>query len=585
MARNADAANSAEHRAAHAPDTPTGTLNQELLAHFVKQSRWMALPIFSGAVLIFAIAYDATRSIWPGIWLGGVVAILLARFFVLTKISQKTSISETTRLRIAVLFGGLNGVMQGMTVVFFPFLSEFDRFIVFITILAFCAGSVGSTAGYAPLFFAYIVPTLLPLAAVWAVNPGSESGWRDFFVATLTIFFGGVLTFLARDAFELFRRYISLNARLRQSDEAKTRFIAAASHDLRQPVQALTIYSGILSHRDLDEDNAEIAERVERSVDALRIELEQLLNISKLDAGVVRPTLRSIRLRPILDRLSSQFAPIAEEKNLKLEIYCAGDPSVETDEASIEQILRNLLGNALKFTDAGSVTLKVEPEDSFYRLTLTDTGRGIATRDHERIFEEFYQADNPSRDRSQGFGLGLAITKRLFDLLDLDWRMESIPDVGTTFVIRVPVGTKQTVEAADTAESILPEGLKVLVIDDDPDVLAATRIQLESFGCRVSAIDRALAALAIVGNEPPDVVLCDLRLAGEDTGLETIQLLRERIPELPAILMTGDTAPDRLSEIDASGLTILHKPFRPEALLATVASACGALGGGQQTEK
>jgi signal transduction histidine kinase/CheY-like chemotaxis protein len=556
----------------------TGTLTEELVAHLTRQSRWMALPTSSGALLIFAIAFDATRTVWPAVWLLAVVSLLFCRFFMFNVIAKRKAISEDALLSMSVLFGALNGLSQGMAVVFFPFLMEFERFIVSIVIFAFCAGAVGSTAGYPRLFFVYIVPALLPLSIVWAINPGGDSDWRDFFVATLIVFFGGVLTVLARDAFGLFRKYIEINERLSKSDEAKTRFLAAASHDLRQPVQALTIYSGILADSDLGDEEANIASHIEKSVDALRIELEQLLNISRLDAGVVRHSLQAVRLKPILDRLKNQFAPLAQQKKLKFDIYCAGDPTVITDAPSIEQILRNLLGNAIKFTDAGSVTLKIEPEDDSHHVTLTDTGCGIPGKDKERIFEEFYQAANPSRDRSQGFGLGLAITKRLFELLDVEWDMQSTPGIGTTFEIWLPTASERATESPSAEAAILPAGLSVLVIDDDPEVLAATKKQLEAFGCRVSAVDRALAALTAVAGERPDVVLCDLRLGGEDTGTETIQLLREKYPGLPAILMTGDTAPDRLNQIQESGLTTLHKPFRREHLAAAIASVCSEAG-------
>lgn len=559
-------------------DQPAATLNQELLNHLAKQSRWMALPVFSGAALIAAIAYAATGSVWSFVWLVGVVAVLAIRFVVLGRLPKWKQIGESARLRIAVLLSGLNGIMHGTAVVFFPFLMQFERFVVYVIILAFCAGSVSSTAGYRPVFLAYVLPTLLPLAATWGVNPRAQGSWQDYFVAVLTIFFGGVLIVLARDAFELFRRYIQMNTQLKQSDAAKTRFLAAASHDLRQPVQALTLYSGILKQRRLDETTADIAVHVEKAVDALRVELEQLLNISKLDAGVVRPTLGAYRLQPILNRLSAQFAPLAENKKLDFQVLCPGDPVVETDESSLEQILRNLIGNAIKFTDSGSVTLAIERDGDSYLLTLTDTGRGIAGKDRERVFDEFYQADNPGRDRSQGFGLGLAITKRLFDLLDLDWAMHTNPGQGTTFELRVPVASGPVELDEAVQEPKLPAELHVLVIDDDPEVLKATRLQLEAFGYGVEAVDRALAALTAIGRNEPDLVLCDLRLGGADTGIETIRLLRERIPALPAILMTGDTAPERLSDLDASGLTILHKPFRSETLAAAINKTCGASG-------
>ncbi|HLF13077.1 MAG TPA: hypothetical protein VJA26_17890, partial [Gammaproteobacteria bacterium] len=164
-----------------------GNLNEELLKLLARQSRWVPVPVFLGGVLIFGIAYDSAPRVWLLAWFGGVLAMLILRFLVLGRLPYRTDVPAHVRLRVAVLLSGLNGLMHGAAVAFFPFLVEFERFVVFMTILAFCAGSVSSTAGYRPVFLAYVTPTLVPLAVLWGLNAGDEIQWHHIFVALLTL--------------------------------------------------------------------------------------------------------------------------------------------------------------------------------------------------------------------------------------------------------------------------------------------------------------------------------------------------------------------------------------------------------------
>lgn len=560
------------------------TLNGELLALLGRNSRRMPLPVFLACLLIAAVIYDNSSGAGPVLWLLAVVAFLGVRYAVLSRLPHRHDWSEEARLRLAVILSGANGTLHATCMIFFPDLGEFDRLLVTILILALCAGAVGSTAGYRPVFLAYITPMLVPLSALWILVPEAGTGWREHFVAALTLLFGVLLYMLARDAFRLFREsfeirleQVELNRRLEQALEdsrtaeaAKSRFLAAASHDLRQPVHALTLFSAALSYQNLDERGRMVAGHIERALDALSLQLDALLDVSRLDTGAVKPRSTSFRLEPMCDRLQQQFRLLAENKGLAFEISCNADAAVATDEMLLEQICRNLLSNAIKYTDEGSVRLEVVERKGGWAVCVSDTGRGIPDAARQQIFEEFYQLENPERDRAKGLGLGLAIVKRLVDLLDLSLTVDSEEGRGSTFRLEVPGACTVEPPRAREEEDRSLAGVRVLVVDDEIEVLEATKALLQGLGCEVQAAGDSGGALDVVKDEAPDIVLCDYRLRGHDNGLDTIRRLRDLVPALPAIIVTGDARNHELRECQHAGILVLHKPARAEDLKAVI---------------
>lgn len=574
-------------------------LNEELLQSLARQSRWVPVPVLFGASLVVAIGYSSVPHAWLAAWLAAVLTLLVLRFFVLGRLPRRTEVPALTRLRIAILLSACNGLVHGSAVAFFPYLIEYERFVVFMTILAFCAGSVSSTAGYRPVFLAYVTPTLVPLAVVWGTNAGGPISWHHVFVAILTVLYGLVLLRLAHEAFRLFREsfeirlgHVDLNKRLEQAlaesrsaNAAKTRFLAVASHDLRQPVHALALFTGSLSRRELDDRTREIAQHIESAVDTLSLQLDALLDISKLDAGIVKPSVTAFDLSAFLERLGEQFAPLAELKRLDLRIDCPPNTGVVTDEILLEQIVRNLLGNAVKYTDRGAVSIGARDDGEKVSLTISDTGRGIPAHAQPHVFEEFYQVDNPERDRNRGLGLGLAITKRLVNLLDLPLAMQSEAGRGTTFTIELRRAARRTESARPMGAILKLGGLQVLVVDDEPEVREGMRMLLEDLGCSVVTAEGTQEALDSARRVTPDIVLSDLRLRGTDNGLATVRALRELVAELPAIVLTGDSGPDRLREAHDANVKLLHKPVRPDTLAAAIHETCGASSGERHAEQ
>ncbi len=363
-----------------------------------------------------------------------------------------------------------------------------------------------------------------------------------------------------------------------QADRAKSRFLAAASHDLRQPLHALGLFAAKLPEHVRDDEGARLADRIRHSVDSLDGLLSSLLDISKLDAGAIEPRPRAVALDDLFDRVAGDFAPVALERGLKLAVVPTRRV-VHSDPILLERIVRNLVDNALKHTRSGGVVVGARPRGAQVSIEVHDSGPGIPASERARVFEEFYQIGNPERDRSQGLGLGLAIVRRLADLLG--HRIEVDTHVGRGSVFRVvaerddPVGVPAPETAAGAPGSLA--GRRIVVIDDEEEVRAGTATVLASWGCECIAAANADDALLAAGGRVPDAVIADWRLAAGATGLAAIERLRAAFrTAIPAVIVSGASAPDDLARIKASGMPLLHKPVAPARLRSMLAFLTGA---------
>jgi PAS domain S-box-containing protein len=356
--------------------------------------------------------------------------------------------------------------------------------------------------------------------------------------------------------------------RAEQANVAKSRFLAAASHDLRQPLQALVMFFDLLGRRNRDPNLSELIDKIGQSLGAFQDMLNTLLDISKLDAGVMAPEVGPVPLGPVLARLDDEFAPIAEAADLILVTVPTGLVA-RTDQGLLERMLRNLLSNALRYTPRGRVLFGCRRSGTTVRLQVHDTGIGIPEDQQEAIFGEYYQIDNPARDRRQGLGLGLAIVDRLSRLLGHPVRVRSTPGRGTMFEIDLPMVEAPAVAVPRAAPPVAAATGLIAVLDDNPEVLRALQMSLEGFGHRViAATDTGRLTLTLRQSGcSPDIIMADFRLAGGDTGSDAIRALRADFgADIPGILLTGDTSPERLREATGSGFRLLHKPIRPAEL-------------------
>lgn len=376
------------------------------------------------------------------------------------------------------------------------------------------------------------------------------------------------------------QRLAELNAALEAANLAKTRFLAAASHDLRQPVHALGLQLATLRAVTRRGAAADVRQRMESTVDALTSMFDLLLDMSRMDAGVMPAHPRAVSLHALLVRVADEFADVATAKGLRLALRIPGDAWVRTDPLLFERLLRNLLDNAIKYTARGGVLLAVRPRRTadgqpVWQLQVWDSGRGIAAAEQARVFDEFYQAGDGSPDRAAGLGLGLAIVKRLGALLDHGVELASQPGRGTRVTVWLPHAAAEPAAAArEPRRTAATAALCVAVIEDDSEVRAATRALLAQWGHRV--VDGADWRAVLAGcthDLRPDAVIADYRLRGVQTGdQDAAALCRALKTELPTLIVTGDTAPERLRALAASGMPWLSKPVAPVRLRSWLAA-------------
>jgi len=357
---------------------------------------------------------------------------------------------------------------------------------------------------------------------------------------------------------------------------AKSRFLAAASHDLRQPLHALNLFLD-QRRRETDQDErSRLDAQIDTAVAAMNEQFNSLLDISKLDAGVLAPSISEFPVDRLLKRIETTFAATARERGLRLRVV-SSKAWVRSDFILLERILLNLVSNALRYTVQGGVVVGCRRHDGLLRFDVRDSGIGIPENQCRNIFSEFYQLDGEGKDRRGGLGLGLAIVDRLGGLLDHPIELASSIGGGSRFSVSVPMapaGLAQ-VEALDAPRVPVDSehGKLVLVIDDDELVRDSTRGLLKSWGCLVVTAESEDAAMDILADQGrrPDLIISDYHLARGTAGFEMIERLRQACrSQVPAFLVSGDTAPELLREARASGYYLLHKPVLPITLRSVV---------------
>lgn len=360
----------------------------------------------------------------------------------------------------------------------------------------------------------------------------------------------------------------------------KTRFLATASHDLRQPMHALGLFVGELQTKLTTEEQRQIVGKVEESVNALSNLLDALLDISKLDAGTVTVNIKAFPISELLGRLANDYIQLAKNKGIMLRVI-ASDAVVNSDPILLERLLINLITNAIRYTPVGGkVLVDCRVRGDRLRIEVRDNGIGISVHDQTKIFREFIQLANPERDREKGLGLGLAIVDRIAKLLKHHVTLRSEINKGSTFAVYVP----RIVDANNESAIYLPikdstvaqqlsgslDDLNVLVIEDDALVRKSTQGILESWGCRVSLASSFNELKQVQQDSSFDLVICDYRLPDGD-GIQIKNWIGEHFKSKPIfILITGDISPEILLRVRESNIDLLHKPVRPAKLRSLI---------------
>lgn len=376
---------------------------------------------------------------------------------------------------------------------------------------------------------------------------------------------------------KLNQRIVDATAELRARKEeaelanlAKSRFLAAASHDLRQPMHALSLFIASLAEHRLHPRSAHLVEQICASAAAMEELLDSLLDISRLDAGALQPRIQAVAVQDVLERVAASVQQAAAERGVRLGVRPT-TAWVESDPVLFERIIANLVGNAIRYAPGGRVLVACRRRGARWHIEVRDSGIGIAAHSHAAIFEEFVQLDNPERGRDKGLGLGLAIVGRLSKMLDHPVSLRSSPGEGAVFAIAAPA-TRANALSISVTEPLPGDlhGVHVIIVEDDLPVLAQLAGLLRSWGCEISAgasVADAVGAIASGAgpSHPPQIILCEHTLKSGISGVDAILALRLRYgAHLPAALL-GSDAP---RGTHASGLPVLHRPVRPAKLRA-----------------
>ncbi len=561
----------------HSPATTTGSL-------------------VAGALLV-AVMWNVVSSVILVTWMAALLvhqAVRVHHYRSYVKAGAEDQAADRWG-RLYVLAAAIAGCIWG-SAGFLMFVPDSIAHQAFLSLVLYGIATVSMTAlsAYAPAFYVLIPLTLVPFIIRILIEPGAV----HLFLAAPAVIVLGMALALGRNVNRLIvealaKRFENLDlveelslqtaiaerarAEAEAANRSKTQFFAAASHDLRQPLHAVGLFAAALSEKSADPEVRNVVTNINASVAALDGLFNALLDISKIDAGAVKAERVHFPINNVLDHLRVDFEPEAREKGLKLRVRRC-DAFVQSDPVLLERILRNLIGNAIRYTQRGGVLGGCRRRGNALSIEVWDTGVGIPADQQGKIFEEFYQVGNPERSRARGMGLGLAIVQRLGQLLGHDITLASVPGRGSVFRITVPLGTappalpRVPASHRPAAEDRIA-GRFIVVIDDAPAIVEGMKVLLDQWGvhtlCATSG-DNIVEEVADVG-VLPDLIIADYQLAGKTTGIEVIARLRDALdPEIPAIVVTGSNLPERVAEAKAHGCDLLLKPILADKLRSLI---------------
>ncbi len=469
-----------------------------------------------------------------------------------------------------------------VALLFYPQDMAYQTLLICV-VLGLAAGAVTMNAVHPPTLYIFVLLSSLPLFLSLLVVSKDVTHW--ILAGMLMLFLVMVLNAgreLSKTFWTSLVRRFENDSLIRQLTEQKmlaeaasrdkSRFLAAASHDLRQPLQALVLFSEALQDIAVEKNTVHLAGQIGKSVGALVDMFDELLDISRLDAGVVEVRWQHFQIRDIYDRLYVDYAPLAHAKGLLFELPTCRQV-VYSDPYLLERMLRNLISNAVRYTSSGGVRVDCECLESTLQLKVVDSGIGMTEESTRHIFDEYFQVANPQRDRSLGLGLGLSIVKRIESLLGCKLEVTSVPGKGSVFAFSVTLGDAAQISQAFVANTASHDlsGVTVALVEDDREIRQTVSELMMQWGCRVTAgalPDEVMGTME-AHNLRPDILVCDYRLPQGLTALHVLKLARGIWgAEIPALVLTGDTEPQTLLEIQGSGALLLHKPIRPARLRA-----------------
>jgi len=574
-------------------DTPENSkpeLNDQMLTVH-KQLPLIILLNLPLVAVITWIYWPWVDQFWLMLWAGSMLLLMFVRIVLVIFYGDRlvARLSAHDLQRILVLNSLLSGALWGVSgyLLFVPGKLEYQLILLIILIIK-GTGSVSSIVNSLPAFYAYFPISMLPISTMFLLQKDLTS----ILLGTISLFFTVIVVLFGRNLNRTLLESLRIryeNAQLLEqaerrkqqaetADREKTRFLAAASHDLRQPIHALSLFIDVLERRQLDAESKSIIGQMQRSVNSLQHLLEALLDISRLDTGAVQASAETFDIREITDRLQTEFQLLADEKNLQLR-WPAMSVYIHTDPLLLEQVLRNLVANAIHYTPAGQVNVSCLVKGDRVRIEVQDSGIGIEASQQQDIFNEFYQVGNQQRDNRHGLGLGLAIVARIMALLDTRIELVSSPQQGACFAFELEAGQKTAAMAAQKPASPVflqqEQNRCVVIIEDDKSICDAMQLLLESWGYRTVVAcdgDDLLHKLQTADCEP-DVIISDLQLGQNRNGVAEVELVRQALAKtVPALIITGNIDSEHKDQIQAAGLPWLYKPVAPAKLRAFLRS-------------
>ncbi len=569
-------------------------VSEQLLTICCRNTARSVIPLMLSVLFTFFLLHEKVDAFWLQLWAFLTCTTVITRVVLLRLIRQSDSLSHLSKRMWSTVLTVILGVCYASVLFFFNSVGLFERAMLTAIMLGVCTASYSINIGYPPLLIAFIGPPLGILSVMWAINSGQDINTLFALIVSVCIL---ILSFtLIRNGkfmFDMYALAIESSTKLEEqsqrlsdalhhaedakqaaetSSQSKTRFIAAASHDLRQPVHVLNLFSGALRNAPLDERTRDIVDNMSIAVTSLSSQLNSLLDISELDSGSVKPDIRSVDLYQLAQTLMGEMSKLAEDKHIELINEVPTSLYVMTDAAMLAQIIRNLCGNAIKYTHQGSVRIQAQIRSADVMLSIVDTGIGIDTGDSDKVFEEFYQVSNHTRDKAKGLGLGLSIVERLITTLDHELSLDSSVGEGTTVTIKLqrcdsnalnPLADKILENSCHTTS--LPHGFWVHLVDDETAVQNSVTAFLETYGARVTISESSAEAIDFLSDNHPDALLVDLRLQDGDSGLAVVDSIQD--PTLPIAVVTGESICDGDLAQNYPQLLMLQKPVSDAALL------------------
>jgi two-component system, sensor histidine kinase len=558
------------------------------------QSQTLSSSLVAGILCLIVTSVFVKRGAWVdlGLWATGVwtvVALLVwvARSYKHSK--QPLEDGPGTGYTLIALNSCFGLVWGSVALLALDNASNVQEIMLAACIAGIAAGGMAFMAPLLPVYVGFATCLMLPIVVKFLLRDDYAYQGLGYAAVLYTVALAiqGAKTSKAyRNMIELRFDNVDLVGQLREQSQsaeharaeavhanaAKSKFLAAASHDLRQPVHALGLFLEVLGQTDLNTYQRDALENARSANLASTEMLNILLDFSRIEAGVVHANMQSVAVQPLLHKLEIEFAPQAEAKGL---VYRSRDTAahVFSDPVLLDLVLRNLVSNAIRYTERGGVLVGCRERAGALSIEVWDTGVGIALEHQKDVFQEFHQLGNPERDSRKGLGLGLAIAKGLSGTLGHRLSLISRLGRGSKFSIQAQlssasaafIAASQPITALDLSQQ------RVLIIEDDSAVRAGMKDLLQSWGAVCDAAESIDEALALVRLRVPQIVISDYRLREQRTGAQAIAAVRAELGfEVPSLLVTGDTAPQRLRDAQATGVQLLHKPVNPADLYQAI---------------